>query len=273
MSALLILMKGILQNMKENTEKQTKYKQKNFLKVIYMLFVLAFIGSIGYIIYYVIDINKNTGTEILNNIEVNKDEIIEYKTERMLQLEELQKENNEIIGWLEIEDTNINYPVLQTDNNSYYLTHTYKKQYSSTGSLFLDKDFDSVNGSSNYLIYGHRSKKGIMFEDLMKYAKKDFYQNHTKIKFTTNQEESTYEVLSVFYSRVYYKNEKNVFRYYYFVNAQNEQEYNTFVNSAKKASIYDTGVTAKFGDQLMTLSTCEYSQKDGRFVIVLKKQT
>ncbi len=106
-----------------------------------------------------------------------------------------------------------------------------------------------------------------MFEDLLKYAKEDFYKEHKTIKFTTNKEDAIYEILAVFYSRVYYKSEKDVFRYYYFVNANNEAEY----NEAKKASIYDTGITAEYGDQLLTLSTCEYSQEDGRFAIVAKK--
>ena len=195
----------------------------------------------------------------------------DVKTERMLQIEKLQKENQEIIGWLEIEDTNINYPICQTNNNDFYLTHNYKKEKASSGNLFLDKDFDIINGSSNYLIYGHRNKQGLMFEDLMKYAKEDFYKEHTKIKFTTLKEDVNYEIISVFYSRVYYQDEQNVFRYYYFVNAENEQEYNNFVNNAKKVSIYDTGITAEYGEQLLTLSTCEYSQEDGRFVVVAKK--
>ena len=160
---------------------------------------------------------------------------------------------------------------MQASDNDYYLTHNYKKEKASTGSIFLDKDFDLINGSSNYLIYGHRNKSGLMFEDLIKYAEEDFYKEHTKIKFTTNKDDSIYEILSVFYSRVYYKSEQNVFRYYYFVNANNEQEYNDFVNNAKKVSLYDTGVTAKYGDQLLTLSTCEYSQEDGRFAVVCKK--
>lgn len=137
--------------------------------------------------------------------------------------------------------------------------------------MFLDKGFDLINGSSNYLIYGHRNKQGIMFEELIKYVKESFYNEHKIIKFTTTSEDKKYEILSVFYSRVYYKTEQNVFRYYYFVNAENEGEYNEFVNNAKKASIYNTGVTAKFGEQLLTLSTCEYSQEDGRFVIVAKE--
>lgn len=128
-----------------------------------------------------------------------------------------------------------------------------------------------VNGSSNYLIYGHRNKQGLMFENLIKYNKEDFYKEHTKIKFTTTEDDSEYEIISVFYSRVYYKYEQNVFRYYYFVNAENEEKYNDFVNNAKKASIYNIEATAKYGDQLLTLSTCEYSQKNGRFAVVARK--
>ena len=255
-------------------ENNKNLKKGNKIKIT-LLIVLAIIVVLGvtYTLYYLYDNYKakKDNTDILNNIEINETDITENKTQRMLQLEELQKENEEIIGWLEIEGTNINYPILQASDNDYYLTRNYKKEKASTGSLFLDKDFDLINGSSNYLIYGHRNKNGLMFEDLMKYAKEDFYKKHTKIKFTTNKDDSIYEILSVFYSRVYYKSEKNVFRYYYFVNANNEQEYNDFVNNAKKVSLYDTGVTAKYGEQLLTLSTCEYSQEDGRFVVVCKK--
>lgn len=253
-------------------EKHSK-KTNRLTKIIFIFFIIIFVCGIVYLTYYLYDRNKNNkdNEEILNDIEIDESKITETKTERMLQLEELQKENEEIIGWLEIEGTNINYPVLQASDNDYYLTHNYKKEKASTGSIFLDKDFDLINGSSNYLIYGHRNKSGLMFEDLMKYAKEDFYKEHTKIRFTTNKDDSIYEILSVFYSRVYYKSEQNVFRYYYFVNANNEQEYNDFVNNAKKVSLYDTGVTAEYGDQLLTLSTCEYSQEDGRFVVVCKK--
>ncbi len=254
---------------KSKHSKHNKHSRKYIMIVLIVILVICVISTV----YYFINANKEKQqyAEILNNIEVDTAELTEQKTERMLQLEELQKENEQIIGWLEIEGTNINYPVLQAKDNDFYLTHNYKKEKSSTGSLFLDKDFDLVNGSSNYLIYGHRSKQGLMFEDLMKYAKEDFYKNHTTIKFTTAIEDSTYEIISVFYSRVYYKSEKDVFRYYYFVNAEDEQEYNEFVNNAKKSSIYDIEATAEYGDQLLTLSTCEYSQEDGRFAVVARK--
>ena len=249
-------------------------KKNNKLKtIILLLLVVIFIFGISYIIYYFYNSSKEkqVNENILNEVSIDKAQITDTNTERMLQIKELQKENQEIMGWLEIEDTNINYPICQTNNNDFYLTHNYKKEKSSSGSLFLDKDFDMVNGSSNYLIYGHRNKQGLMFEDLMKYAKEDFYKKHTKIKFTTLKEDVDYEIMSVFYSRVYYQDEKNVFRYYYFVNAENENEYNNYVEQCKKVSIYDTGITAEYGEQLLTLSTCEYSQEDGRFVVVAKK--
>lgn len=242
-------------------------------KFIILSLTTILIVSIGYIVYYfyINKKDKQENTNIINDIIIDKTQITDIKTERILQLEELKKQNSDIIGWLEIEDTNINYPVVQSDDNDFYLTHNYKKEYSISGSLFLDKNFDIKNGSSNYLIYGHRNNNGLMFEDLMKYADENFYKSHKKIRFTTLEKDKQYEIMSVFYSRVYYKNEKDVFRYYYFVNAKNEAEYNNFIEDCKKVSIYDTGVTAKYGEQLLTLSTCEYSQEDGRFVVVAKE--
>ena len=128
-----------------------------------------------------------------------------------------------------------------------------------------------VNGSSNYLIYGHRNTKGLIFEDLIKYQDENFYKEHKIIRFTTATEDNTYQIMYAFNSRVYYQDEDNVFRYYYFVNAKNKSKYDEFVENCKKSSLYETGVTAEYGNQLLTLSTCEYSQKDGRFAIVAKK--
>ena len=110
-----------------------------------------------------------------------------------------------------------------------------------------------------------------MFADLLKYRDEEFYKNHQKIRFTTIEEDVEYDILAVFNSRVYYKSEKNVFRYYFFVDAGSRVEYNDFVKNAKKASIYDIDATAEYGDQLITLSTCDYTQEDGRFVVVARK--
>jgi len=248
-----------------------KAKSKNLKRILILFLTIIFIFGIIYIVNYFYTNFKNKNEDILGELEIDETQITEQRSERILQLEELKRENEDIVGWIEIEGTNINYPVLQGTDNSYYMTHNYKKEYSKDGSIFLDKAYDWNVPSSNLLIYGHNNKNGIMFEELLKYANEDFYKQHSKIKFTTIYEDCEYEILSAFYSRVYYKSETNVFRYYFFVNASNEEEYNEFVNNSKKASIYETGVSAKYGDQLLTLSTCEYSREDGRFAVVAKK--
>lgn len=255
------------------TSKTKKKRRKIVILFVFALLILLFLIGTIYLGYHLYHNYKNYKdyTHILEKIIVDDTQITEEKTERMLKIEELRKQNSEVIGWLEISGTKINYPVTQGLDNDFYLSHNYKKEKSTVGSLFLDKDYDWNHGSTNYLIYGHRTKQGLMFEDLIKYAKEEFYQEHKTIRFTTINDDCEYEILAVFYSRVYYQSEKNVFRYYYFVNAKNEKEYDDFINNAKKNSIYETGVTANYGDQLLTLSTCEYSQKNGRFVVVAKK--
>lgn len=247
-------------------------KEKRLRKILRILFITLFVLSIITlaIYYYKLYNEKQENQGILENIVVDETKITEEKTKRILQLEQLQKENQEIIGWLEIEGTNINYPVCQTTNNEYYLTHNYKKEKAITGALFLDSKFDFTGKSINYLIYGHSDTNGLMFDDLLKYKDEEFYKSHKKIKFTTLSEDVVCEVIAVFYSRVYYTSEKNVFRYYDFINVESEKEYVEYIDNCKKSSIYETGVTADLGDKLITLSTCDYTQVDGRFVVVAK---
>ena len=209
--------------------------------------------------------------ELLNIIEIDENEVVTNETERMIKVKSLQKENSDIVGWLEIEGTSINYPVLQGEDNEYYMTHNYKKEKSKNGSIFLDKDYDWTIPSSNLLIYGHNLKNGTMFQELLKYDDEEFYKNHQKIRFTTEKEDAEYQIISIFKSRVYYKSEKNVFRYYYFINAETKEQYDNFIKNAKKASLYDIKETAEFGGQLITLSTCSYHIKDGRFVVIGRK--
>lgn len=208
--------------------------------------------------------NNEADGNTSKNIENNNIET----TERMLKVKKLQKENDDIVGWLEIEDTNINYPVLQGDDNEFYLNRNYKKEKSEKGSIFLDAKYNWNIPSNNLLIYGHNIINGLMFQDLLKYESQDFYKKHPNIRFTTEKDDKEYEIISVFKSRVYYKAEKNVFRYYDFINAKKEEDYMEFVKNAKKASIYDIEATAKYGDELITLVTCSYHIEDGRFVVI-----
>ena len=194
-----------------------------------------------------ISLNENVNSEnIVRNENDSKANPTIVKSERILKLEELQKENEDIVAWMEIEGTNINYPVLQGNDNDYYMNHNYKKSYSKSGSIFLDKDCSFFPLSTNLLIYGHNMKNGTMFGDLLKYEDKKYFESHSNIRFTTNIEDSVYEIISVFKSKVYYTNEKNVFRYYYFINADSQAEFDDYINNIKKSSLYDTGRSATF---------------------------
>lgn len=217
--------------------------------------------------------DENSNSENTTNIQNEQTEVESpIQNERILQVQEIQKGNSDIVGWLEIPNTNINYPVLQGADNEFYMTHNYKKEKSKNGSIFLTKDYDWTLPSSNLLIYGHNLGNGAMFQELLEYESQEYYIEHPTIRFTTSTEDAEYEIIAVFKSRVYYKSEQNVFRYYYFVNATTEDEYNQFVNNAKQASLYETNATAEYGDQLITLSTCSYHVKDGRFAVVGRKK-
>lgn len=254
------------------SRKKSKHRKqtKHYIQII---FILIFILSICAIIYYFYNANKdkNKYQDVLNNINIDEEQVTEERTERMLQVEELKKENQDIVGWIEIEGTNINFPVLQGTDNQYYMEHTYTKEYSKGGSIFLDKSYDWNIPSTNLLLYGHNNKNGTMFQNLLKYKDESFYKEHPTIRFTTINDDCQYEIVSAFLSRVYYEDEQNVFRYYYFINANDETEYNNYIEESKKASLYDTGKSAEYGEQLLTLSTCSYHTEDGRFVVVAKK--
>lgn len=255
--------------------KKGKHFNGRFTNKKIMIFIIILIISVIMLILKAKNIKLQNNSEIYkslvnDNSEISKEDNL--KTERMSKLEELQKENSDIIGWLQIENSNINYPVLQGTDNSFYMTHDYKKEYSKEGALFLDKAYDWNLPSTNLLIYGHNNRgSNKMFSDLINYKNEEYYKTHQKIRLTTNQEDAEYEIISVFLSRVYYKSETNVFRYYYFINAENEEEFNEYVQNSKNASLYNIEATAEYGDQLLTLSTCEFSQTDGRLAIVAKK--
>ena len=184
--------------------------------------------------------------------------------------EALYNKNKRLIGWLEIDGTNIDYPVMQTTNNEYYLDHNYNQEYDKNGSLFLDADCDVVRRNTNLIIYGHHMKSGKMFGDLNKYSSESYCKEHSIIRFDTIYEEGTYEVMYVFRSRIYNEDEI-VFKYYQFFDASSEREFISNMNEMAAISLYDTGVTASYGDELLTLSTCDYSETDGRFVVVAKR--
>ena len=184
---------------------------------------------------------------------------------------ELYRQNEDMVGWIKVEDTNINYPVVQSVNEpNFYLKHKFDKTYSAYGCPYVQENCDVQKPSDNIIIYGHHMKSGSMFGNLQQYAKESYEKKHSVIEFDTIYEKATYQVMYVFRSQVYNEDDV-VFKYYQFIEANSEEEFNFYMKEMASMSLYDTGVTANFGDSLLTLSTCDSSQTDGRFVVVAKR--
>lgn len=186
-------------------------------------------------------------------------------------LTEWYQRNNALAGWLRIEGTKIDYPVIHTPEDAdKYLRKNIDGKFSMDGTLFIDGSCSVVPESDNTIIYGHNMRKGTMFHDLMNYRKESFWEEHPIIEYSTLYEERRYEVIAAFYDRVYYPHEK-VFKFYQFVDYETEAEFQDAMLYYQNKSEYDTGVMAEFGDRLLTLVTCSYHEKNGRFVVVARE--
>ena len=212
-------------------------------------------------------IEENTDIDTTNvdtEIEKSKGE-----SSNKYNLENIAKINSDVVGWIKIENTNIDYPVMQ--NGDYYLHRNIYKNYSSHGTPYL-AEYCHIQYSDNLIIYGHHMNDNSMFAQLDNYKKHSFYENHKYIKFYSYYNgktiEKTYEVAIAFKTVVY--SDKG-FKYYNYTNFSDVQELNDFIENCRKLEFYNTGIDINYGDKLITLSTCEYSQKNGRIVVVAKQ--
>ena len=155
------------------------------------------------------------------------------------------EQNSDFVGWISIERTNIDYPVMQTiDNPNYYLKHSFEKQYSDYGVPYVQENCD-LGLSDNCVIYGHHMNNGSMFADLCKYADEDFYRQHKTIRFDTLSDFGEYEIVAAFKTAAY---SEQGFKYYHFVNADSAEDFDAYIAKCKELALYDTGVSAEYGD-------------------------
>ena len=182
----------------------------------------------------------------------------------------LHAENPDLFGWLSIDGTRIDYPVMHTPQEPRkYLHRDFGGQEAYAGLPFLDE----ANGPDSHqlLIYGHNMANGSMFHDLFQYASRDFWEAHREISLDTLYGSHEFEVVAAFYDRVYLKTDE-VFKFYQFNRAETEGEYREAVDYYRANSLYDTGITPEYGDQLLALVTCAYHVEDGRFVVIARQK-
>ena len=244
-------------------------------KILTILFLLLFLSGAGCLGYY--GFQQYQSAKIAEEMketarEGEKLPIKEESEKNILpQFTELYQQNSEFAGWIQIEDTVIDYPVMKPkEDNKFYLTHGADGSSNQLGAIYMDVVSDLESTSTNWILYGHNFRNGSMFGSLKKYKDEKYYVTHPLIKFDTLYEEGIYEIIAVFPSKVYRKDE-DIFKYYKYTTIQSEEEFQEYVSNIKKMSIYEIPTTAAYGDTLLTLSTCDEWTENGRIAIVAKK--
>ena len=277
------------------------FTRKTVFILLIVLFALVFLAGALSIISYFIESNKQKDTyddlagQIINTpetttstdssgeqvvtptlpLEEDPYELVEVtlpdgSTDKILRkYSKVYPQNTDMVGWMTIPGTEVNYPVMHTpDDPEYYLDKNFYKEDAKAGCLFIQSTCDVFIPSDNVTVYGHNMRDGSMFRVLEQYKEKSFWEEHKTITFDTIYEAHTYEIIAVF------KTTATIgkgFAYHDFDFAADEQAFNNFVEKCHNRELYETGVTAEYGDKLITLSTCEYSQVNGRLVVVAKR--
>lgn len=186
--------------------------------------------------------------------------------------QQLYQENSDFSGWITIPGTGIDYPVVQAvpESSDFYLTHNFNGEEDINGSIFLDSRNDFEEQDDNLIVYGHNMKSGMMFGELKNYLDEAFLAEHKTITFNTIYEKAQYEVVAVCLSKVSQEGEEG-FRYYDFVNAGNEENFNRYLENIKGMNVMGEDINVSYGDRLLTLSTCNNYTEDGRLFLVAKK--
>lgn len=198
--------------------------------------------------------------------ETGKKEQQEAKKEKKFQYEKLKEQNEDTFGWIMIEGTRIDYPVMYRDgDNEFYLHHNFQKEYSITGTPFLDGNWNPKAKTDNFIIYAHHMKDGSMFADLMKYEDSEFYEQHKQVTLYVKNEKHTYQIFAVCRVSANYEQE------FYNMMQLEQEEYESYLEAIKEKALYATDSYPKNQEKLLLLSTCEYSQENGRLIVLAKE--
>lgn len=181
--------------------------------------------------------------------------------------ENLLKINPQVLGWIAIPGTQLSFPLLQGEDNDYYLHHDIYGQESRYGAIFVDYKANLYGGESNIIIYGHHMRNGSMFGSLEEYDSRSYYEEHLSFFLFLPEEEREYEIIAVLKNDIYSR-EKEPFQYYDYERIETKEMFDKYCQGIKSHSLYDTGLAAEYGDELVTLCTCSYSGKDERLLIV-----
>lgn len=191
--------------------------------------------------------------------------------------EKIYKANNDVVGYIYIEGTNINYPILHhPEEKDYYLKRDFYGSYDRHGCIYLRENCDMFEPTDVLTIYGHYMSDDTMFADIHEYLDKKFFDSHQYITVWDLYEQHTYQVVCLFKTSGTYG---TGFPFHLFDDFANEEEYNEFIHGVRDVAgtgytgktIFDSGIETQYGDQFICLATCEYTINNGRLILVAKR--
>lgn len=219
-----------------------------------------------------IEKQRNSLAQPVKKMKIQSDPQMDSQPEQLPQYMEMSKEYPHLYGWLQIPQTQIDLPVMRVEGDrNFYLQHDFSGENSAEGALFVDEKNNVYPQDDNTVIYGHNMKNGQMFGMLKLYTNESYFQKHREIHFDTIYETGVYEAVAVLKTRILNENEQG-FRYYQFFQYKNEAEFQQCLDFVEENRIFETDSTLQYGDRILMLSTCEYSQENGRLVVVARKQ-
>lgn len=198
-----------------------------------------------------------------------KEKVVLDKAAMLPELKEIYALNNDLVGWINIPDTVIDYPVVQAEDGEYYLTHDFYGEENINGQIILDALCDPYTPSYNLVVSGHHMKNGTMFGGLPQYRNRNYWESHKILEFDTLMERKFYVIFACFYSADYDEDETG-FRYNAIIDYKIDAE--RWLEEIEDNQLYDTGIERAFGDEFITLTTCDRARhRNGRFVVVGRK--
>lgn len=237
-------------------EKRKANKIKIIISIIQLIFIVILIYSlINIFLWYKSNkANKQVMEELSQTIETVKEDGEDDKKYK-INFEELKSKNFDTVAWLKVENTNIEFPVVKANDNSYYLTHNFNKEGNSAGWIFADYKNKFNGKDKNIVIYGHNMRDNSMFGSLKNVIKEEWYNNENNkyIILATENEYSIYEVFSV------YQIKKE--DYYIKTDFNSDKEFEEFLQKVKERSIKDFNIDISKENSILTLSTCANNNK------------
>ncbi len=226
-------------------------------KRILLIVILLLVGGFGYQFFL------PTEKQDKKKLDVVKQEVELLEASTTNEVEDYQEhfQNTDIVGKLSFENTNLSIPVVQGDDNEYYLNHLIDHSKNSLGSVFLD--YRNQLSDRKLIIYGHNSENVTTdFHILENYLNKNYYSSHQNLIWETDEKTSTYQIFSVYIARTDYQHVNLKFT---------QEEYATHLSWLKEQSIYDTGVEVSSYDEILLLQTC-YVEEENTYLIVVGKK-